>query len=172
MLEGAKNSDEEEGVTGPVTDLVQHTPQRGALDIPELRDKIHQLEKAMKACPDDIRIDMLDVMHHFTDGIYCRTVLMHAGELIVGKIHKKEHIVVVSAGRASVISEEFGGTEIVAPMVFKSPPGVKRVLHIHEDMVWTTIHKNESNTENMDELEEQLIAKEYEEIREEKEVKS
>jgi hypothetical protein len=132
------------------------------LALPDIRDSIKSLEQALKSHPE--ACDTLDVMHHFTDGIYCRTVLMRAGEVIVGKIHKKEHIVVVSAGRARVVSEEFGAKEIVAPAVFKSPPGVKRALHILEDMVWTTIHKNVSNTEDMSELEEELIAKNYDEV--------
>lgn len=133
------------------------------IDVTGIRQSIGALEAICKAHPDSM--DTLDVMHHFTDGIYCRTVLMRAGEVIVGKIHKLEHIVVVSAGRARVISEEFGAKEIVAPAVFKSPPGAKRALHILEDMVWTTIHTNKSNTEDLSELEEQLIAKDYEEVK-------
>lgn len=132
------------------------------LPVPELREKILALETVMKTHPD--AIDQIEVMHHFTDGIYSRTCLMHAGDLIVGKIHKKEHLVVVSAGKAKVVSEEFGRKEIVAPCVFKSPPGVKRVLLIEEDMVWTTVHQNLSNTQDMGILEEELIAKEYSEV--------
>ena len=138
------------------------TRQNNQIEKQELRQGIAALEAVARAHPDSF--DTLDVMHHFTPGIYCRTVLMRAGEIIVGKIHKREHIVVVSAGRASVISEEFGAKEIVAPAVFKSPPGVKRALHILEDMVWTTIHKNTSDTEDMSELEDELIAKDYGEV--------
>lgn len=133
--------------------------ETGAVDKLAMRESIAALEVAMRQQPDAFNV--LDVMHHFTDGIYCRTVLMRAGELIVGKIHKREHIVIVSAGRAKVISEEFGAKEITAPCVFKSPPGVKRALQILEDCVWTTIHKNETNNEDMDFLEEELIAKDY-----------
>jgi hypothetical protein len=132
------------------------------VSVPDIRQSLMALQEVIKSHPDSF--DTLDVMHHFADGIYCRTVLMRAGEFIVGKIHKKEHIVVVSAGRARVVSEEFGAKEIIAPAVFKSRPGVKRALHIVEDMVWTTIHKNASNTEDMSELEEQLIAKDYDEV--------
>src|SRR3954468_10455408 len=119
----------------------------------EIRGEILHLETQIRAQPDAFY--ELDVMHHFTDGTYARTVLMRAGELIVGKIHKKEHLVIVSAGRARVVSEEFGAKEITAPFVFKSPPGVKRVLLILEDMVWTTVHKNASNTEDLAILEEE-----------------
>lgn len=144
------------------------TKDGATVDVATLRGKIADLEKACRTVPDEHRIDSLEVMHHFTDGVYCRTVLMHAGELIIGKIHKREHIVVVSAGRASVVSEEFGAQEIKAPAVLKSPPGVKRVLFIHEDMVWTTIHKNSSNTEDLAKLEDELIAKEYDDVEEQK----
>lgn len=143
-----------------MNELVEKT--ESSLEVPRIREGIMALEKTMKACPE--AFTSLEVMHHFTDGIYSRTCLMHKGELIVGKIHKKEHLVVVSAGHATVVSEEFGNKEIVAPAVFKSPPGVKRVLLIKEDMVWTTIHKNESNTQDMDVLEDELIAKEYSEV--------
>lgn len=138
-------------------------PEGRELDTLSIREGIHSLEAKVRECAD--AFDTLDVMHHFTDGIYCRTVLMRAGEIIVGKIHKREHIVVVSAGRAQVISEEFGSKDIVAPMVFKSPPGVKRALLILEDMVWTTIHKNSTNTEDMAILEDELIAKDYDEVK-------
>jgi hypothetical protein len=128
----------------------------------QIRAEISNLETEMKANPS--AISTIDVMHHYTNGVYARTVLMKAGDLIVGKIHKHEHLVIVSAGRARVVSEEFGAKEIVAPSVFKSPPGVKRALLILEDMIWTTIHKNEFNIQDMAVLEDELIAKDYSEV--------
>lgn len=126
-----------------------------------IRKSIHSLEKAMEAQPPDTKL-ALETMHSFADGVYTRTVFMKAGSLITGKIHKKEHIVVIGQGSASVVSEEFGSKTISAPMVFVSPPYVKRALFIHEDMVWTTVHKNPSNTRDLDVLESELIAKDYE----------
>lgn len=138
-------------------------PDTHELSILQLRDNLNSLEAKIKACPETIK--HLDVMHHFTNGIYARTALMKAGDLIVGKIHKKEHLVVVSAGKAKVVSEEFGSKDIVAPQIFKSPPGVKRALFIIEDMVWTTVHENPSNTEDLSVLEAELIAKDYDEVK-------
>jgi hypothetical protein len=131
----------------------------------ELRAEIARLEAAMKEHPAAVEgYGALDLMHHFTDGIYMRTVRMNCGDLIVGRIHKKEHLVVVSAGRARVVSEEWGAKEIVAPMIFKSPPGAKRVLLILEDMVWTTVHSNPTNTEDLAALEAEFIAADYSEV--------
>lgn len=126
-----------------------------------IRDSISSLQTAMMAQPPEKKL-ALETMHTFADGTYTRTVFMKAGSLIVGKIHKLEHIVVIGQGSASVVSEEFGSKVISAPMVFVSRPMVKRLLFIHEDMVWTTVHKNPDNTRDLDVLEELLIAKDYE----------
>lgn len=134
--------------------------ERKDIDTQQLRVEIATLEAKMRENPGAFH--ELEVMHHFTKGIYARTVIMHAGELVVGKIHKKEHLVVVSQGSARVVSEEFGSVEIMAPQIFKSPPGVKRCLLILEDVIWTTFHENPTNTQDLAILEEELIAKDYE----------
>lgn len=147
-------------------ELVDQQASKGISRI-EIREEIAKLEQAMLAHPDAIAGHMsLDLMHHFTPGIYMRTVLMKAGDLIVGQIHKREHLVVVSAGRARVVSEEFdsGAKELVAPYIFKSQPGVKRALLILEDMVFTTVHSNPTNTQDLAQLEAELIAKDYSEV--------
>jgi hypothetical protein len=126
-----------------------------------IRQSIHSLEEAMLKVPAEKQI-ALETMHTFADGVYTRTVFMKAGSLITGKIHKLDHIVVIGQGSASVVSEEFGAKVISAPMVFYSRPYVKRALFIHEDMVWTTVHKNPDNIRDLDVLEKMLIAPDYE----------
>lgn len=129
----------------------------------EIRQDILALEAACMAMPEEQRFHQLPLTHHFTDGIYVRTCMMRAGEIVIGKIHKLEHTVIISMGSAQVTSEEFGDRIISAPMVFVSPPGVKRALLIEEDMIWSTVHPNPTNTQDLAELEKQLIMESYEE---------
>lgn len=136
----------------------------GEVIAPDLRERIFKLEAALVALPDAAH-RTIETMHHFAEGTYTRTVLMKKGELITGKIHKLDHVVIVSQGSAIVIGEEFGRVRITAPAIFKSAPGAKRVLLIEEDMIWTTVHPNPSNTQDMVQLEEELIAKNFEEVR-------
>lgn len=131
----------------------------------EIRAEILRLEAEMKEHPASMEgYGALDLMHHFSPGIYMRTVLMKAGDLVIGQIHRKEHLVVISAGAARVVSEEWGAKEVRAPFIFKSPPGVKRALLILEDMVFTTVHANPDDTQDLRELEAELIAHSYEEF--------
>lgn len=123
----------------------------------EIRASIAEIEKKMLGFPNEEKI-AIATTHTFAEGLYTRSVLMKAGSMVCGKIHKLEHIVVIGQGSASVVSEEFGSKFIHAPMVFQSRPYVKRLLFIHSDMIWTTVHKNPTNTRDLKELEEFLMA--------------
>lgn len=128
-----------------------------------IRNSILGLEQMMLAQPAEAKL-CLETQHDFAPGVYVRTVLMGKGSLITGKIHKQEHIVIISKGSASVVSEEFGAKKLTAPMIFISPPGVKRLLFIHEDMVFTTVHQNPTNTRDIAALEAEIIAPTYEDL--------
>lgn len=120
----------------------------------DLRNSVTALAEELKQFPQE----ELPVQHEFLDGIYMRTVLMKAGLIVIGKIHKQEHVAIISQGRATVVTEH-GVVEMRAPFMFKSPAGVRRALLIHEDMVWTTVHRSDHT--DIDRLEEQLIAKDF-----------
>jgi len=127
------------------------------------RERIEKLAETLQALPDKYKVP-IETMHLFLKGMYARTVRMNAGDLIVGKIHKEEHLVIISAGRAKVFAEEFGeAIEIAAPSVFVSPPGSRRTLLILEDMIWTTVHSTPER--DLVKLEDELIAKTHDEVK-------
>jgi hypothetical protein len=80
--------------------------------------------------------------------------------VVIGKIHKHAHINIISKGRCTVYTED-GLMEIEAPMTFISTPGTKRVVVIHEDLVWTTVHSNPNDETEMAALEAEIIASNY-----------
>lgn len=121
---------------------------------PEVRAEMTSLAQLLTQFPQE----ELPVQHDFLEGVYMRTVFMKAGLIVVGKIHKQEHVAIISKGHATVVTEH-GVIEIKAPFLFKSPPGARRALVIHEDMVWTTVHRSDHT--DIESLEEQLIAKDY-----------
>ena len=95
--------------------------------------------------------------HIITPGIYMRTLRMKAGVKVVGKRHAQEHASIISCGRATVMTEE-GQQEIEGPCEFVSPAGTKRVVIVHEDMVWTTVHRTDKTT--LADIEAELIMQE------------
>lgn len=96
------------------------------------------------------------VEHHFAPGVYVRSILMLKGSIVIGHEHKTEHFNLVIAGRAKVILDG-KLCEIAAPCIFRSLPGVRKVLLIEETMIWTTIHPTDET--DLAVLEEKLIVK-------------
>ena len=83
--------------------------------------------------------------------------------LLTGKIHKHKHPNFLLKGEVLVLTETGGSEVLKAPLSMISEPGTKRALYAITDLVWTTIHHNPTNTEDLKELEKIVIAKDYEE---------
>jgi len=120
------------------------------------REKILRLEEIMKGMP---QIE-LPLKHHWAPDNYGREILLPAGSIVIGKIHKHAHLNVVSYGRC-IVYTEFEVMDIEAPLTFVSKPGTKRVVYSLTDVVWTTIHPNPSNTKDLEKIEDYVIAKSY-----------
>lgn len=91
--------------------------------------------------------------HFFAEGMYLREMSIPAGTLVMGKTHRMEHFLIVTKGRAVVVSEE-GRQEIAAGYVSRSPAGAKRAILALEDLTMITVHPNEENTRDLEEIEE------------------
>lgn len=109
--------------------------------------------------------------HHFTDtdtkygcGMYGREMFLPKGGFIVGKLHKQPHLSVVLKGKILVFSEK-GKHYFEAPCVLPSHPGDKRIGYAIEDTIWLTVHLTKHlSEEKMDDIEDEVIAKSYEEL--------
>ena len=89
----------------------------------------------------------LQTDHIFIDGVLLRRMIAPAGSIITGHYHNEECINVVIKGRMLVWTER-GATEIVAPAIFTSGRGVKRVGIALEETHWCGVFKNENNAIN------------------------
>lgn len=127
----------------------------------EYRDSIVQLEEIMKKMPEH-QIE-IKTTHHFAPGIYMREIFIPKGTTLTGKIHKTEHLNILSQGELSVMTED-GVRTLKASTVVKSQPGIKRVGYAHEDSVWITVHPNVENEGDVDKLEASLVVETFEQF--------
>jgi hypothetical protein len=108
------------------------------------RDVVNALETEMFKMPElDLTATLnRQIKHHFSPGVYARELFIPAGTLLTGKIHKFEHLNIMSQGDMSVMTED-GIKRVQAPFTVVSPAGTKRIAFAHSDTVWTTIHATE-----------------------------
>lgn len=109
--------------------------------------------------------------HYFTPkdekygcSTYAREILLPKGSLVIGKIHRHQHLNFITKGRVKVFTE-FGEKHFEAPCTFISEVGLKRAVYAEEDTIWTTVHLTEFDDESeLDKIEQEVISPSYEEI--------
>ena len=114
------------------------------------REQIEKLQSEMANMPQQ----ELQTEHYFSGGMYCRKVFRPAGTLIVGKIHKKDHLFMCASGEIIAWTEN-GMKKLCAGDIIESKSGTKRVTLAVTDAVGITVHKTEST--DLDEIEAELI---------------
>lgn len=96
-----------------------------------------------------------ETKHYFHGGMYCREVFRHAGVLVVGAVHKKEHFYFIVSGTVQITDGEGNVQEVIGPYLFQSKPGTKRAVYAVTDTLCMTFHAIESKT--VKEAESELI---------------
>ena len=135
------------------------------------RKKILQFQNSLIDNADEVNIvthndsKLFPLKHTFADGIYVRQMSMGVGTVVVGAIHKHLHVWFLLAGNISVVTED-NIEDYIAPCYVVAKPGTKRVIYANEDSIFVNVHKNPTNSQDIDWLEKEIVAKnrgEYEE---------
>ena len=114
------------------------------------REQINALQAEMVNMPQAELI----TEHYFSGGVYCRKVFRPAGTLIVGKIHKKDHIFLCASGQIMAWTE-IGMKTLNAGDIVESKAGTKRVTLALTDAIGITIHKTDEK--DLEIIEKELI---------------
>lgn len=149
-----------------ITDFSNTLPPTPAV-LKERRERICQLEEAMTSLPESYGMKEFNegkIKHHFGSEVYGRELFIPASNIIVSKIHRGKTINVITEGFISVICPHKGYNTYEAPHIFVSEPYTKRIVIAHEDTTWFTAHGNPDNIQDLEELEEVIIAKDFSEL--------
>ena len=107
--------------------------------------------------------ELFPLKHTFADGIYVRQMSMRPGSVVVGAIHKHLHVWFLLTGKV-IINNNGEKIEHIAPCYTVSKPGSQRIILALEDSIFVNVHKNPTNTQDVSELEKQIVSmtiKEY-----------
>lgn len=137
-------------------------PKQTIRQNPAVRDKILAFEDKLAQVPGALKGDQCAPLKHtFVDGAYVREIHMPKGMLLTSKIHKIEHPYFIMKGDVSVLTEE-GVRRYKAPYHGITQPGTKRVLYMHEDTVWITVHVTKHK--DLKKIEKEIIAKSFDDV--------
>lgn len=134
---------------------VEIAPAREVIETPRpapTREAVQRVQAALENLP---QIET-GLEHYFAGGMYGRRCFIRADSIVVGKIHRHEHFVLLIKGSVTINTDR-GMERISAPHVWVSPPGAKRVLYTHEDCEFFTTHLNHDNVRDLEVIEAQVI---------------
>jgi hypothetical protein len=100
------------------------------------------------------------VKHHFSNGVYAREIFMPKDTVVTGKIHKTEHLCILNGDIE--IADGNKVKRYTGYHVFNSLPGIKRILIVHEDTWFTTIHV--TNETDLEKLEAEMVVNTFDEF--------
>lgn len=114
----------------------------GVAPPPMMRQKVETLQQELSKLPQYEP----QTKHYFHGGMYCREVFRHAGVLVVGAVHKKEHFYLIVSGTVQITDGEGNAQEVTGPHLFQSKPGTKRAVYAVTDTLCMTFHATEAKT--------------------------
>ena len=92
---------------------------------------------------------------YFHGGMLCREVWRPAGVMVIGRVHKKEHLYVILEGTVAITDGEGKAVEAGPGTVIRSKPGTQRAVLALTDARCLTIQRTDSST--LEEAEEELM---------------
>lgn len=116
-----------------------------------MRQKVDVLQRKLSKLPQY----QPETKHYFHGGMYCREVFRHAGVLVVGAIHKKEHLYLIVSGTVAITDGEGNVQEVTGPYLFQSKPKTKRAVYAVTDALCMTFHALDA--QSVEEAEAELI---------------
>ena len=114
---------------------------------------IFDLERAIKSLPEalDKNSPEFQYNHWFAPELYGREITMPDETCLTTEIHASENIAILSKGAITVYTEK--GLEYhEAPFTMITKIGTKRAMICHGEVVFTTIHHNQTNETNIEKL--------------------
>ena len=121
-----------------------------------MKEAIRQLQQEISKYPQP----KFETHHYFADGMYCRMLPRKATTLIIGKVHRKEHLYIVASGTVRITDGQREAIEVTGPAVFVSAPGTKRAVYALTDAVCLTVHRTDKT--DLDEIEAELVEEDSE----------
>jgi hypothetical protein len=132
---------------------------KDGVEVPDsdVRQKMVEFEQCISQIPGATIGDtpVCPLTHTFVDGAYVREIFMPKGMLITSKIHKLTHPYFILKGECSILTE-VGIKRVKAPFYGITKAGTKRILYIHEDTTWITVHVTDET--NLEKIEDEVIA--------------
>lgn len=101
--------------------------------------KSRTLEEVKRALvPYDVTSEV-PLNHYHGDNLYVRQAAYAKGSVIIGRVHKYDHVFMLLSGKITIWTRE-GKQTLTGPAIIESKAGVQRIGYAHADSVCVNMH--------------------------------
>jgi len=119
-------------------------------------EAVKRLENVINSFPKEMLVVPHEPVHYFAEGMYARTLEIEKGQIIVGKQHRHEHLVMLVKGKVTINTDK-GMETITGPKIWVSKAGDKRALLTVTKCTFFTCHLNPNDLRDIGELEAEIL---------------
>ena len=94
--------------------------------------------------------------HLFAPFVYLREMIVPAGTVMTGMLHRFDDVSIMSKGDMSILGDDGKFRRVSGHNIFYGKAGLKKIGIAHEETIWTSIHPNPTNETDIDKLEAML----------------
>jgi quercetin dioxygenase-like cupin family protein len=121
------------------------------------KELIKNSDKIVGDGTDIIHDNIVPLKHSFADQLYIRQMEMKKGTMVIGAVHNHKHVWFLLTGHLT-ISDNKKVQDYQAPCYVVSDAGTQRAIYANKNSIFVNVHKNPSNTENIEELEKEIVS--------------
>jgi hypothetical protein len=104
--------------------------------------------------------------HYHTEDLYGRRIIVPAGSVFTTRVHLYDHISVALRGVITIVDNDKDFKTVSAPDVFVTKAGTHRIVYVHEEVEFLTVHHcEEQDDDKVEDLLGYKTMKEYEALR-------
>lgn len=87
-----------------------------------------------------------DTESYFHGGMLCREVTRPAGVMVIGRVHKREHLYIILDGTVAITDGDGKAVEAGPGTVIRSKPGTRRAVLALTDAKCLTVQRTDATT--------------------------
>ena len=88
------------------------------------------------------------IIHYHTKDLYGRRIVVPTGSVFTTRVHKSDHISVMLRGRITIVDQDGNKADITAPDAFVTKQGTHRVVYVHDEVEFMTVHHCEEQDDD------------------------
>ena len=116
----------------------------------DLGGSIDDFARSIEEAKDNGELQAVEtpLTHYHTRDLYGRRIVVPTGSVFTTRVHKSDHISIMLRGHITVVDQDGNKMDVTAPDAFVTKQGTHRVVYVHDEVEFMTVHHCEEQDDD------------------------